>query len=123
MEKVGILGFFNLKLIAYSVDLKEGVDDGLFINGPFDHVNQWNITKKSHPKLSTFEYEEIPRGRVLYNKNEKRFSVYMDKVLFKEKQTKDIITAEFQLPISKTKFMTDSHYTTCKKGIEKLLED
>lgn len=122
MSKVGIFWFFNNKPIIVSTALKQGIDDGLFINGPYDHVDNWNNVKIQHPELHIFEYEGVPRGRVLFSKKEKIFYVYIDKVLL-NKNYKGIIVNEFELPISKTNFIIDDHYTTNQGDLDRLLDN
>jgi len=88
-------------------------------NGPYDHLPYWQIVQVQHPTLRIFEYEEIPRGRVLFSKREHLFYVYMDKVLFKESIKKTFIKA-FHLPRKHTYFQRDLHYTTDPEDLEQL---
>jgi hypothetical protein len=53
----------------------------------------------------------VPRGRVLFNKIEKRFHVYLDNVLSKASITR-VILERFHLPRKHTSFRTDVHDTT-----------
>lgn len=59
------------------------------------------------------EYEEWPRGRVIYNTREKIFIVYADRKLLTNKM-KRAICAEFSLSISNTRYSADSHYISVR---------
>ncbi len=121
-KKIGIFWFFKCKSIIASVPLEEGTDDGTFINGIYDHIDFWSIVKIKHPELRFFEYEDVPRGIVLFSKKENIFFIYMDKTLLNQKN-KDIIMNEFNLNDSRTRFMTDIHYTTDEQELERLFND
>ena len=119
--KVGIFWVYQGQLIAAAVPLQDGIDDGDFINGPFDHLAYWEIVRRTMPALRTVEYDAVPRGRVLYKKVEGRCVVYMDKVLHREEVKTGIMT-HFELPAA-TPFLTDIHYTTTPADLERLFDD
>src|SRR5438445_3916242 len=112
---------YQRQLIEAAVPLHEGIDDGDFINGPFDHLPYWETVRRTIPALRTVEYDAVPRGRVLYRKAENRCVVYMDKVLHCEKGKTGIMTY-FELP-AETPFLTDIHYTTTPADLEELFDD
>ena len=109
--KVGIFWVFKGQLLAATCALREGQEYGDAINGLTDHVKYWPVFQKLHPELRSMEYQEVPRGRVLFMKPARRFYVYMDKVLHNSK-TKSALLKEFELSFSRTNFLTDPHYTT-----------
>ncbi|MFT8679219.1 hypothetical protein [Gluconacetobacter sp.] len=59
------------------------------------------------------EYEEWPRGRVIYNTREKIFVVYADRKLLTN-EMKRAICEEFSLPLSNTRYSADSHYISVR---------
>jgi hypothetical protein len=59
---------------------------------------------------------------VLWDDNNKKSIVYMDKVLFSQK-TKTDISAFFQLTIENTTWETDPHYTTDEGLLDVLFDD
>jgi hypothetical protein len=109
--KVGIFWMFQGKLLPAAVPVSEGVEDTEAINGQADHVHYWLTLQRLHPELRNLEYEQVPRGRVLFLKEPKTFCVYMDKVLHKPK-IKQALREEFGLPKARTRFLIDPHYTT-----------
>jgi hypothetical protein len=119
--KVGIFWVYQRQLLVAAVPLHEGIDDGDFINGPYDHLPYWETVRRTMPVLRTVEYDAIPRGRVLYKHAENRCFVYMDQVLHRE-EVKQCILRHFQLPAD-TLFDTDIHYTTTPEDLERLFDD
>jgi hypothetical protein len=109
--KVGIFWVFRGKLLAATYALQDGEEYGDAINGLANHVTHWPQFQESHPELRGLEYQEVPRGRVLFMKPRRQFCVYVDKVLHNSK-TKRALLQTFELPVSTTRFLTDAHYTT-----------
>jgi len=119
--KVGIFWVYHTQQIVAAVPLHEGMDDGDFINGPWDHLPYWETVRRTIPALRTVEYDAVPRGRVLYKKAEGRCYVYMDKVLHRD-VVKQVIRHHFELPVA-TPFLSDLHYTTTPEDLERLFDD
>jgi hypothetical protein len=116
---VGIFWVDRGQLIIAAVSLADGVDDGVFVNGPDDHDPYWPIVQRTHANLRGLEYYQVPRGRVLFNKTERRFYGYLDKVL-DTPVMKRMIMARFHLPRKHTTFQTDLHYTTDPDELDRL---
>lgn len=121
MTKVGVFWGYDGKIIAGITPFKDAVDDGLFVNSSYSHVTFWKSVREKSIDLRIFEYDEIPRGRVLFSKERNVFFIYMDRVLFNE-NFKRLILKEFELSESKVEFKRDAHYTTDKKKIYQLLD-
>jgi hypothetical protein len=68
------------------------------------------------------EYEQIPRGRVVFLDSEDRFCIYMDKKLHHQR-IKQLLVKSFSLPKGRTAFLTDPHYTTDAQELDRLFED
>lgn len=88
----------------------------------FAHIETWPVLQKRYPKLRALEYEDVPRGRVIYLQATKRFRVLMDKVLFQD-GIKAAILDRFSLPNSRTSFVRDHHYTTDPRDLDRLFDD
>jgi hypothetical protein len=121
MGKVGIFWFYEGIPLFVAAPLQHGIDDGDFMNGPDDHLLAWGKVRCAVPALRTVEYDEVPRGRVIYKKAEDRFVVYMDKVLHRDDYKRAILHL-FALP-PETPFLTDIHYTTTSADLERLFDD
>ena len=102
------------------------VDEGTALNGivdaAFAHIDTWPVLQRRHAELRVLEYEDVPRGRVLFLQRQKRFRVLMDKALFRP-AIKAAIRKAFALPKARTEFKTDAHYTTDPAAIERLFEE
>src|SRR5512132_39064 len=48
---VGIFWVDHGQLIMAAVPLAEGIDDGRFVNGPYDHDPYWGTVQRSHKHL------------------------------------------------------------------------
>jgi hypothetical protein len=116
---VGIFWVFEGKLLAYTCAPAEGIQNEWSINGQHDHVDYWPTFQRQHPNLRNVEYEDVPRGRVLFLKKTSTFCVYMDKRLHKP-AIKKLILAGFNLPPKLTKFLTDPHYTTDPDDLDRI---
>lgn len=82
------------------------------IDSPFQHITEWEQGQVYLPQfrdLSGSEYQECPRGRVVYSKAQNKTIVYMDKSLF-SKSNKDEIKAHFGLTECRVAWKADPHY-------------
>jgi hypothetical protein len=52
---VGIFWIDRGQLIMAAVPLAEGVDDGLFVNSPYDHDPCWPTVQRTHTHLERVE--------------------------------------------------------------------
>jgi len=116
---VGIFWVNQGQLIMAAVPLAEGIDDGRFVNGPYDHDPYWGTVQRSHKHLRGVEYFHVPRGRVLFDKTKHRFYCYLDERLCTA-TIKRMILEHFHLPRKHTSFRTDLHYTTDPDELDRL---
>ena len=79
-----------------------------FKTGPYDHYETWPTVQKEYPAMREVEYDEIPRGRVIFNVERKKYFVYSNKDVLRNFKA-EIIEA-FNLPVKKIKFLEDDHY-------------
>ena len=117
--RVGIFWVFNGKVLAATYPLQDGQKYGDAINGLTDHVKYWPQFQKRLPALRHLEYQDVPRGRVLFMRPTKKYHVYMDKVLHYLK-TKRALLKKFELPLRTTRFLMDAHYTTDWEDLQNL---
>jgi hypothetical protein len=114
------------KSVPFCPDLYEGHENipGL-IDSPDNHIDLWE--KKSSfvipfTELTGSEYQEIPRGRVMYSSKDDISLVYMDKTLHLD-GTKELISTFFQLNNIDVKWLRDEHYTTDLQIIDDYFDD
>jgi len=108
------LGIFWLddsgEMFAESVSLRDAEDYGDFKIFGGNHYDLWSKAVRANPKWRDLEYEDIPRGRVVYKKDPKKpmFIVYLPKRIGKYKNN---IIGRFNLPSGHVRFdMSDEHY-------------
>lgn len=119
--KVGIFWVFRGHLLAATFNVSEGEPFGDAINGRTDHVHYWPTLREQHPPLRHLEYQDVPRGRVLYMQPTGKFLVYLDRAIQTAANQRAILK-EFQLPPAKTRFLSDPHYTTDPEELARLFQ-
>lgn len=97
-------------MFAESVSLRDAEDYGEFKIFEGSHFESWDKAVRANPSWRGLEYEEIPRGRVVYHKDPKKneFIVYMPR---KSSKHKGKVVARFSLPAGHVRFdFSDDHY-------------
>lgn len=82
------------------------------IDSPFQHVTEWEqrqVYMPHFPELNSSEYQEVPRGRVVYSATKQRAIVYMDRSIFNDAYKQKIKT-HFDLLNCKVSWKADPHY-------------
>jgi len=100
------------KVYSESTSLRDAEGYGNFKIYDGSHYESWKKVVSQNPKWRGMEYEDIPRGRVVYKMDAKKpeFIVFMAREL-NDAKTKRAITSRFNLPSSQTRFdFTDEHY-------------
>jgi hypothetical protein len=67
------------------------------------------------------EYEEPPRGRVIYYPAEKSFVIYADRCILRKKAVVKRILKALSLPAQRTTTSSDPHYC-CARCLERSTE-
>lgn len=108
------LGIFwiddNGTMFSESVSLRDAVDYGECRTFEGSHFDLWSKAVLANPQWRGKEYEEIPRGRVVYLKHPKKpeFIVYLPERIGKYKNK---VIERFKLPSDHVRFdMSDEHY-------------
>lgn len=100
------------KVYSESTSLRNSEEYGNFKIYGGSHYDSWGKVKTKNPKWKRVEYEDVPRGRVVYRQDPKKpqFIVFMAREL-NDSKIKRAIKSRFNLPSSQTKFdYTDEHY-------------
>lgn len=117
--QVGIFWLVNGKLVMDSTALSLAEEYGTFKVHPGDHCSVWEKLKRGGAAPAEVEYEECPRGRVMYDTTARRFQLLADKCILKDKGVVSEIIAMMKLLRKNTDIGTDSHYRCfhCLRGI------
>ena len=123
--KIGIFWVYKGKVFGRARDVAEGDEyvQGI-IDSPDTHTDYWDTEDDylgMFPELRSSEYMDVPRGRVLYDRNDRQSVVYMDKALFSP-SIKKLVQDFFCLGAEVVVWRTDFHYTTSADEIDRLLE-
>lgn len=100
------------KIYADKTPLPDADDMGAFKIHTRGHYEVWDSVSRKNPKWRGMEYEDIPRGRVVYSKSPEgpKFIVFANKQANKT-LFKNLIASEFNLPAGHYEFdFTDEHY-------------
>ena len=77
--RVGIFWFFNRRLIADCSLLGSAEAYGEHLTHARSHFDFWNNLQHLGTVPREIEYEEPPRGRVVFNTRTERFTLYADR--------------------------------------------
>lgn len=105
-SRLGIFWLVDGKLLIDSAPLSECEQYGDHLNYPGSHIDVWERWKHIGRAPAESEYEEFPRGRVMYGTT---FTLLADRCILKRKDVIATIKDELHLP-KKTMLGTDPHY-------------
>ena len=107
---VGIFWLFRDEIIIDSTPLSKAELYGTALTHPTGHIDYWTRLQHTGAVPAEVEYEEPPRGRVVFDKREQCFHLLADKcILSRRKVVKKIMDA-MHLPPGKTSEGRDEHY-------------
>ena len=110
MMKIDIFWHYQNQIIGITHDFNLSDQDSLgLIDSAYVHVNYWEELQNQQVELRHIEYEEIPRGRVIYNSLSNKTIVYMDAKLFKKRNAQQIVIF-FELHFDEVIWKKDPHY-------------
>jgi hypothetical protein len=92
------------------------------------HIDYWTAQQRIGVLPRDIEYEEPPRGRVVYKTKTQRFQLYADRCILKRKSEVSRIMKAMSLPPKLTDVGTDGHFghymcTKCMDTSYKLKDD
>ncbi|WP_200328430.1 hypothetical protein [Thiocystis violacea] len=120
--RVGIFWLYQNRPMASAVPLERADTRGTKGDSPEAHVAMWPRIVARHkaelPILSRLEYEEVPRGRRIFDTATPTVLVYMDETLFADTQPAreasapvwEALRAAFRLDGQRVRFSSDLHY-------------
>ena len=115
MSKIGIFWVYKNTVIGKVRKLEDGEESVIgLIDSPDSHIALWEHHQcflEQFSELHGTEYQDVPRGRVIYSTKDKKTIIYLDKALHTE-QTKKIISDFFELRTANVSWKADKHYMT-----------
>jgi hypothetical protein len=107
---VGIFWLFRDELITDSTPLSKAEPYGTALTHPAGHEDYWARLQHTGAVPAEVEYEEPPRGRVVFDGREQRFHLYADKCILSQRKVVRKIMDAMHLPPGETSEGRDSHY-------------
>jgi len=110
-RRVGIFWLLeDGRLLLDSTALAEAEHYGDCITHPRSHIDTWAELQRCGVVRTDVEYEEPPRGRVVYDADKDRFVIYADRCILRRKKSLRQIMRELNLPQNQTETSSDLHY-------------
>jgi hypothetical protein len=107
--RVGIFWLVDGEPLIDSTALSEAEPYGDHLTHPRGHAEMWEQYQRGGLVSQEMEYEEPPRGRVIYHTKTRRFAFLADRCILRDKGVVRSIMFEMNLPTN-TATDTDSHY-------------
>jgi hypothetical protein len=107
---VGIFWVVNGKPLIDSTPLGEAEHYGDHLTHQPSHLEVWTLLQRNGTVSREIEYEEPPRGRVVYNTKTQQFVLLADRCILQDKGIIGKIKLEMGLPKKDTELGPDSHY-------------
>ena len=104
-------------LLDHRCSLKEAEPYGTMLTCPHGHYEVWEQWHKAGGRaaIAAFEYEEWPRGRIVYDRENERFILYADAQILRDAALIAAIHERFGLPMERTDAKRDSHYRSMRR--------
>jgi hypothetical protein len=106
---VGIFWLLDGKIIIDATPLSRAESYGTALTHPTGHDDYWSHLQHTGAVPAEVEYEELPRGRVVFDGREQRFTLYADACILREKSVVKKLMSLMHLP-DDTALSTDPHY-------------
>jgi hypothetical protein len=106
---VGIFWLIDGKLIIDTTPVSKAEAYSTALNHPTSHIDYWTRLQRTGAVLPEVEYEELPRGRVVYDGREQRLKLYADACILRKKELVKKLLRLLHLP-DDTPLSTDPHY-------------
>lgn len=103
-------------IIRESIPYTHGEEYGDFVNGWSAHVDFWEVVRRVC--VTELEYDQVPRGRVVYSKRDNTFIVYGSKAFVADERQWRRILELFNLPEDRTRIRSDEHYELVQSNEE-----
>ena len=116
--RVGIFWLIGNRLIIDSTPLNAAEPYGECLGHAKSHIDFWAERQALGEVPRDTEYEEHPRGRVVFNSKTERYSFCADRCILKKKSVVKRIMTAMRMPIEMSDIIADSHYR-CFRCLER----
>ena len=112
--QVGIFWLLGSRLFVQCIPLDRAEKYGNCLSNPVSHIDHWAVLQTNGEVPRDVEYEQPPRGRVVYDRSRDRFVLLADRCILKRDAVVQRIMRRMHLPADRTEEGTDAHYR-CQK--------
>lgn len=110
MSSIGVFWIYKTQIYSKPIKVDDVKSINGFIDSDFSHYQVWNEISLQNKDFYLYEYEDIPRGRVVYDVENTQYIVYSNEDIINSDKAKKSITEAFNLNTTKVVFKYDSHY-------------
>ena len=118
VPNVGIFWVLGKRILIDGTPITqaEGCSDFKIHDG--DHYTVWGTYQKAAVVSEDLEYEDVPRGRVMYNTKTEQYLLLADRCILKDPGLVSRIEGKMNLPHDSTRIGSDDHYR-CPRCLKK----
>ncbi len=108
--KIGIFWYWKNEVLGIAHDFSASDIDSIGLaDSNYAHIEYWKIIQSSNKDLRYIEYEEVPRGRAIFNSKLNKIIIYLDRsLLIRSKIEK--ISNFFEVAKEQIIIKSDPHY-------------
>lgn len=107
---IGVFWIYKKQIYLKPIKVHEVKEINGFIDSDFSHYQAWDEISSQNKDFYLYEYENIPRGRIVYDIKNAHYIAYANDDIINSEEAKKIIIKAFHLDKDKVLFQYDSHY-------------
>ena len=107
---IGIFWIYKSQIYSKSIKTNSIKSINGFIDSDFSHYQVWDEISSQNKDFYLYEYEDIPRGRVIYDVENTQYIVYANSDIINSAESKALIINAFNLKADSVLFQYDEHY-------------
>lgn len=107
---IGIFWIYKSQIYLKPIKVDEVKSINGFIDSDFSHYQVWDEISLQNKDFYLYEYEDIPRGRVIYDIKNSQYIVYSNNDVINSNEAKKLIVEAFHLNKNDILFQYDMHY-------------
>lgn len=107
---VGSFFWIDGKLASYPEEVRDlKFEQGTWVNSNLLHMQLLDMIRRKYPEIKD-DYAYYPRGRVIFNKDQNKYYIYLDKCI-KKPNIEKMILSRFNLRYQDYVILEEEHYT------------
>jgi len=107
---IGLFWIYKSQIYLKSIKVDNVKEINDFIDSDFSHYKVWDEISLQNKVFYLYEYEDIPRGRVIYDVKNTQYIIYSNNNIINTDKCKRLILKAFMLEESRVIFKYDAHY-------------